>query len=123
MERDIALTRPILSPSQPKTRPPQAAPKRNMASIQTFQVLTMAPSWSAGSGPNFLVSRLLRAGPAIWGMIPISRPSNIQPRKAARRTRIRADWVGTGVRVSSGVESSSVGGWDWVMAGAEFAQN
>lgn len=77
MERDIARTRPIRSPSQPNTTPPVAAPMRNTAMITPNQ-----PSMSAFEAPE---SSSPSAGRPTSGNIPISKPSNIQPSSAATR--------------------------------------
>src|SRR2546422_4809264 len=72
----MALTRPIRSPSQPKRRPPAAAPTRKTAMTMDIQVPILcvaAPPISS-----------CRAGRATRGKSPISSPSNIHPKNAAR---------------------------------------
>src|SRR6185369_12716457 len=75
---DMARTRPIRSPSQPNTIPPHAAPSRKHAVIRPIQTPTIA---SPVPPSMFCI-----AGRATTGNKPISKPSNSQPRKAARRT-------------------------------------
>ena len=71
----MAFTRPSLSPSQPKSTPPVAAPTRKTA----MMTVNHCPCTSADS----LGSKSCRAGLPISGKSPISNPSNSQPRKAA----------------------------------------
>src|SRR5690348_5628866 len=76
MLSDIARTRPILSPSHPKSTPPEAAPTRKTA--------MMAPNHLAASpGAAFGPSNSTSAGWPTSGKSACSNPSNIQPRKAA----------------------------------------
>src|SRR5687768_2934190 len=76
MLSDIARTRPILSPSHPKSTPPEAAPTRKTAIIAPNH---LAASPGAAFGPNNSTS----AGWPTSGKSACSNPSNIQPRKAA----------------------------------------
>jgi len=67
MLKDIALTRPMRSPSQPKAAPPSAAPTRKaevMMPIQppTQPLIALAPSAAISAG-----TMLLSAGPASVG--------------------------------------------------------
>ena len=88
----IARTRPRRSPSRPNVTPPQAAPTRNNAVIRPIHVPT---NWSCPSPAAAAGSMVCNAGRATSGKIPISNPSNIQPRNAAARTnhcpRVAAD--------------------------------
>ena len=78
----IARTRPILSPSHPKATPPSAAPRRNAAVAYPIHI----PTNASVSTMFFACCISSSAGRAINGKMPISMPSNIQPRKAAIRT-------------------------------------
>src|SRR4051794_39728544 len=78
----MARTRPKRSPSQPKRTPPVAAPTRKKAVITPSQVATCSP---VGAVPYSIVSSSARAGRAIGGKRPISKPSKSQPRSAAVR--------------------------------------
>src|SRR5579871_247140 len=78
----MARTRPSRSPSQPNSTPPVAAPIRNDAVAIPNQKPTAADR-SAGAMPDG--RRSVIAGPATSGNRPISRPSNIQPSRAAVR--------------------------------------
>ena len=73
--RNIVRTRPILSPSQPKAKPPHAAPTRKQAMIM------LITETICSSLVTF--KRSCSAGRATRGNSPISTPSNIQPVKAA----------------------------------------
>src|SRR6185436_15586056 len=73
---------PTRSPSQPKRTPPAAAPTRKAAMMPANQG-PMSPSLPE------LRSSSLSAGRPARGKRPISRPSNIQPRKAATRAMVR----------------------------------
>ena len=83
----IARTRPILSPSQPNTSPPAAAPSRNSAVIVPIHVCTKLSSTTPAAA---CIS--CSAGRATSGKIPISNPSNIHPRNAASNTIHGADF-------------------------------
>ena len=76
MLNDIARTRPILSPSQPNTTPPLAAPTRNTAMIAPNHFVA---SFGSALGP----SKSFSAGWPMSGKSPISKPSKSQPRNAA----------------------------------------
>ena len=78
MLTDIARTRPIRSPSQPKSTPPDAAPTRNTAVITPNQASRSAPVLPAGK-------RSASAREPTRGKSPISNPSNSQPSTAATR--------------------------------------
>ena len=77
----MARTRPRRSPSQPNPSPPAAAPSRNKAVMRPIQTPT---NWSPTRAEAGIM--LWRAGRATSGKMPISTPSNIQPRKPAART-------------------------------------
>jgi len=75
----MALTRPIRSPSQPKRSPPAAAEEEERCDDshpmlhETFV------------DDHIRDLHVLQAGRATSGKMPISMPSNIQPRKAATK--------------------------------------
>ena len=74
----IVRTRPNLSPSQPKSSPPAAAPRRNNAAMPPFHAPT--------NDSSVTFKRSCSAGRATMGNKPISSPSNIQPENAAANT-------------------------------------
>src|SRR5258706_8318240 len=84
MLEGMALTRPMRSPSQPKISPPQAAPRRKSAVTMPIQCWT---NFSSRSPETIRIC--WRAGRATSGKMPISMPSNIQPRNAASSTIAR----------------------------------
>jgi hypothetical protein len=103
MLSDIARTRPMRSPSHPKNTPPVAAPTRNTA--------MMAPNHPAALALPAGPSRSASAGPPISGNNPISKPSNIHPRRAAasaiQRPALDAAYSDASADVSALVAGSS----------------
>ena len=81
----IAFTRPMRSPSQPKTSPPAAAPSRKSAVTMPIQDCT-----NFSSAIPAAACICCSAGRATSGKMPISIPSNIQPRNAAVMVMNRA---------------------------------